>query len=133
MAMQVLSAFYIAAHIDERATELISRIPDGLTGKVKLAGDRPAGDKEPSDVKNRALWLSVVATLIGIAIAWGANLALFDASGLTGLSPGWDYFLTGIALGGSTKPIHDLISYAQKASQKKETGQTPDPARAESP
>jgi hypothetical protein len=119
MQMQPLAAFYIAAQVDERVTELISRVPEAFTKKVGLAGDKREATSD--DVKNRALWLSVVAVLIGIAVAWVAKLALFQASGLTGLSAQTDYVLTGIALGGGTKPIHDAISYLQKASQKKGT------------
>jgi hypothetical protein len=98
--MQPLAVFYIAAQITERLVEPISLIGQGLSKQV------------------RAILLWIVASGIGIAIAEVAKLALFKASGIGGVDPGIDYILTGIAIGSGTKPIHDVISYLQKASEK---------------
>jgi hypothetical protein len=103
-----LVTFYIAAQIVERITELFSRI-----------GDKPKDQKTDADVKMRALWLWVVSSILGVILAFVLKAGFFAASEIKGIDPTVDYLLSGIALGGGTKPIHDIISYIEKASQKK--------------
>ena len=105
--MPQLTAFYIAAQIIERITELFSRI-----------GDKPANQKTENDFKFRAVWLWIVASVLGVGLALSLKLGFFGASGFAGVKPTLDYVLSGIALGGGTKPVHDIIAYIEKAGTK---------------
>lgn len=105
--MQPLATFYIAAQIIERVTELFSSI-----------GDKPRNEKTPADINSRAIWLWIVASVMGVGMALWLHLAFFHAAGLMDANQTADFVFSGIALGGGTKPVHDILSYIQKASEK---------------
>lgn len=64
----------------------------------------------------RALVLWAVASIVGMLVS--AGLGLYFVSALVASNaPSWgvDILLTGLILGGGTKPVHDLISRVQKS------------------
>ena len=59
-----------------------------------------------------------VASVLGFLLAWLLGLWFIKAAGIQ-IDPWYDRILSGILLGSGTKPLHDLISYVQKASAQK--------------
>jgi len=113
--MSPFAVFYFAAQAVERVTEVFSKIGD-IAGK-----DEKDREKQPYFLLTRdwrAIWLWIVASALGIGLAFGIQLDLVKASG-TAINQTVDQILTGIIIGAGTKPLHDLISYVQKASTKK--------------
>ena len=110
--MSPFAIFYIAAQAIERITELFSKIGDVESKEVKGALGLTIRDW-------RAVWLWVIASALGIGLAFWIQLGLFKVSGVSTIDQTLDKVLTGIIIGSGTKPLHDLISYVQKASTKK--------------
>lgn len=64
------------------------------------------------------LW--ALASALGMAFAGGLGVLLLHGVG-AGRAPRWlDVIVTGIAIGGGSKPLHDLIENLQKSKEKKE-------------
>ena len=106
--MPQLATFYIAAQIIERITELLSGF-----------GDKPRAKKKDEDLRFRAKWLWAASSLLGVLLAFLLKLGFFAQTGLQDIDPTIDHVLSGIALGGGAKPIHDILAYMEKASEKR--------------
>ena len=64
---------------------------------------------------NLLLW-----SFLAMLASGSLGLLLLRSVGLTG-APVWaDIFVTGLAIGSGTKPLHDLISNLQQSSSQKE-------------
>jgi MFS family permease len=64
------------------------------------------------------LW--ALASALGMAFAGGLGVLLLQGVGAA-RAPRWlDIIVTGIAIGGGSKPLHDLIQNIQKSKEKKE-------------
>ncbi|NYI99604.1 hypothetical protein HNR19_000303 [Nocardioides thalensis] len=67
-----------------------------------------------------------VASAIGIVVSAFLGLALLQSTGIRGAPYALDVVVTGLAIGGGTKPLHDLISRVEAA---KEARSDPDEAK----
>ena len=133
------AGFYIAAQVTERLLEFIQPllgylwpkgpvVPGGGTVSLAERGWRlPIGEGDSSPALNsRQIDLYTTnRTLVtlGLAVLFAAPLcALFglyflEATGYKGLDHHWDTLLSAILISGGTKPLHDFISYIEKASK----------------
>ena len=110
--MNEFAPFYIASFIVERLTEAISLGYDeknGTSGKhTKIAKRRW-----------RAFAHFAVASVIGVLLILVFRIGKLDLGLLKAINPNIDptidLILTGIAIGGGTKPLHDILSYCQKS------------------
>jgi len=69
---------------------------------------------------NRAVVMWAIASFLAMLASGSLGLMLLRSVGLTG-APAWaDIFVTGLAIGSGTKPLHDLISNLQQSSSQKE-------------
>jgi hypothetical protein len=86
--------------------------------------------------ERRVIWWAV-ASAIGLVLAGFAGLGILEAMSTKELKPGLgaiDVVLTGLVIGGGTKPLHDLITRLEKAKDNadpatKPTGTPPIAAR----
>ncbi len=69
--------------------------------------------------KSTVLW--ALATVIAMVAAGGLRLYFLRTVGIAG-GPRWEEILaTGLIIGGGTKPLHDLVTYIQAASEAKKS------------
>lgn len=73
--------------------------------------------------RSAALWIWMIATVIALLLCGWLGLRLLHAIGLTEAPVFIDLLVTGLAIGGGTKPLHDLISNIQKTKEQKEDPQ----------
>jgi hypothetical protein len=127
--------FYVAAQAIERVLEPIVSIDPWKRTKAKnrdtamaaVASDpNQANATAAADAQakldqwraNRAVIIWALATILGMVAS--AKLGLYFVSALVQADPDphLDIFITGLAIGGGTKPLHDLITNVQaKANQ----------------
>jgi len=153
--ISIFAVFYILAQAVERLLEPLSawadvvNPSDAAAGIVKRKSDaetrRDAAvaaahrDNSMADKaaikqaavdqirKNRTIVMWGAATLMAAIGAGLLHLSLMSAIGFTGLNTGVDLAITALAVGGGTKPLHDLIARIEKSKENKE-----DPAETES-
>lgn len=100
--------------------QFIERVTEPFTG-IPLFGD-PKNDS-PQEQFARALSIWGLATFFGIILCY-ITVGLFQISGITFVNWGWDVnpplaghvmdsIISGVIVGGSTKPLRDLISYIE--------------------
>jgi hypothetical protein len=58
----------------------------------------------------RALGLWVVASAVGVSLT-SLTVGFFNLIGLTWMPHNWDSFISGVIIGGGSKPLHDFIGY----------------------
>ena len=140
--IDIFAAFYIVAQLSERLTEVFSdvvadgsakevdewkekidldrsRIASAITADATADVDKWQNEIDDLEKKSRyagnwraiALW--IVASLIGVLFT-SLTLGFFQLIGLTWIPHNLDAFLSGIIIGGGTKPLHDFISYIAK-------------------
>lgn len=105
--MERLAVFYVVAQVIERLTEPLAFIQD-----------KARKDKTEDYLQIRTYVFWGICTVLGLVFAFQLELGFF-ALLRHPIDPTWDYILTGVALGAGTKPIHDVIAYVEKASEKK--------------
>ena len=75
--------------------------------------------------KTRAVWLWGAATGLAALASGYLNLQILDAVGFAadvgGLHDGAELLVTALAVGGGTKPLHDLISKVEKSKNRDAT------------
>lgn len=77
--------------------------------------------------ERRVIWWAV-ATAIGLLLAGFAGLGILEAMSTKDLTDGLgaiDVVLTGLVIGGGTKPLHDLITRLEKAKDNADPATTP--------
>jgi len=74
----------------------------------------PAGYSDNRRAEMKALFMFLIGSVIGGAICLIGQVNIFRLSGLALNSDVLSYLLTGIAVGGGTKPLHDAISSLSK-------------------
>lgn len=60
----------------------------------------------------RALSLWIVASAIGVLLT-SFSIGFFNLIGMTWMPHNWDSFISGVIIGGGSKPLHDFIGYLQ--------------------
>ncbi len=70
--------------------------------------------------RNATLWIWALATCIALIVSGWIGLRMLSAVGVKDAPLFLDLLVTGLAIGGGTKPLHDLITNIQKAKEKKE-------------
>lgn len=103
---------YLVTQIIERILEVISL----FVGRADVTNKRQA--------ELMALAMFVIGSLIGTLVCSLAGIDIFQLCGLPLKSDAVAYLLTGIAVGGGSKPLHDIISGLSKYRDKlkKENG-----------
>lgn len=126
------AAVYVAAQALERLLEPLSpwiRGNEKKEAKVQLMraladNDSPAqagAQRMLGAVRaDRAVVFWAVATVLAMVLSASTGLFLLHLIGVTG-GPSWlDILVTGLAIGGGTKPLHDLITRIEKSKEKAE-------------
>lgn len=104
-----------AAKAEEKATE-------AAAAATKEAANEPAGeaaaaqDRVDRITQMRAMLLWAAATALGFWVSAVQGVYLLALVLETGPARDLDILVTGLAIGGGTKPLHDLISKLQKSS-----------------
>ena len=127
----IASTTLLGAGKVEDAKAVAKKKADALGAKLSPATadtdeeevEKAAGEKQEADLKlqqvqaNRKILLWAVASVLGLAAAVLMNLTLIEsiaAVTTSGGAAGWferlDVVITGLAIGGGTKPLHDLIA-----------------------
>ncbi|MDI6655094.1 MAG: hypothetical protein QME59_04335 [Candidatus Hydrothermarchaeota archaeon] len=65
----------------------------------------------------RIIFLGALASVIGVALCWLAEIGFFKTVGVAESIAWWDKILSGILVGSGTKPLHDLIARIEKATK----------------
>ena len=131
--VSIFAALYVFAQCIERVMEPLSSFLGTATDEnrktVKKAEAMDAFARRPSprtravvtQVRhNRAVLIWAIASFLAMLASGSLGLLLLRSVGLTG-APVWaDIFVTGLAIGSGTKPLHDLISKLQQSSSQKE-------------
>jgi hypothetical protein len=92
-----------------------------VAGRVEAAAQ---AQRELDDLQaNRTAILWGVSTALAMIACGYFGVGLLHAIGETGSPRYVDMFVTGLAVGGGTKPLHDFISNLQSSSQQKSTPQ----------
>jgi hypothetical protein len=137
--MASFALFYVAAQAIERLIEpfsqlflttsetkkeLDSNVARALTTGAAADGEAAAKKQDELNRKRgeRALVLWAVATVLGMLLSGFAGLYFVNAILAAGssMSQPLDVLVTGLVIGGGSKPLHDLISNVQKTKEKKE-------------
>jgi hypothetical protein len=71
------------------------------------------------DRRNSTVLVWGIATFLGIVLSGGVGLSLLHSVGAQGTPRVLDIIVTGLAIGGGTKPLHDLISNLQASKDEK--------------
>ena len=103
-----------------RATAIMQATSAGATGDQQKA-EKAAKAQAAVDLerRNSATLIWGLASLLGMVVSALSGLALLLSVG-AGAAPRWlDIVVTGLAIGGGTKPLHDLISNLQAAKDDK--------------
>ncbi|WP_340818162.1 hypothetical protein [Methanolobus sp. WCC4] len=137
------AVFYVAAQAVERITEsLISKICpghddakaatktadiriDNLKKEIEKTHDNKKKDDLYNDIekllKDKTKFESkivfrtlIIASTVGIIIAFLLNIRFLDLLEVSA-NPTIDTIVTGLTIGGGTKPLHDLIKYIEKS------------------
>lgn len=96
----LFTGFYIAAQAIERLLELI-----------------PAGTGSKQAKADRAVIFPGIAFILAVILAEKLGLFYLQAVGLPDASKDLDIIITGLAIGGGTKPLHDAIKGIEKAKE----------------
>jgi hypothetical protein len=139
--ISLFALFYVLAQAVERIIELFASIffttagakkeRDGAlnslnaaqTADEEMACRHDAGKAQARIEQRRlerAILASAFATVLGIYASAELNVSLLTAVGVDEkAAPRWGHLVvTGLAIGGGTKPLHDLISRVQAAKDK---------------
>jgi hypothetical protein len=122
--------FYVAAQAIERLLEPIVSMDPIKRAKAKTRDDKTAAAAAGGDAgeaaaaqgaldqwrANRAAVIWALATILGMIAS--AKLGLYFVSALVEVDPDvkLDVLITGLAIGGGSKPLHDLITNVQVKS-----------------
>jgi hypothetical protein len=131
--------FYVAAQAIERAIEpfsnlilrtdtvkkqLDSFVATALASGSQTDGENAAKKQDELNKKRgeRALALWAVATILGILLSGFTGLYFVNAilSKDSDFSRPLDVLITGLVIGGGSKPLHDLITNVQKTKEQRE-------------
>ncbi len=141
--LSAFAVFYVAAQAIERFIEPLSEFAGGALGENMDDAGQPAPKTKsalvmaaldvakPKVTKNHVaqfrsnatvvMW--GVASFLGMLVAGSLGLLLLRTVGIS-KSPSWvDILVTGLAIGGGTKPLHDLIGNISAAKESKQDSQ----------
>ncbi|MGI8758045.1 MAG: hypothetical protein ACR2K0_01930 [Acidimicrobiales bacterium] len=126
------AAIYVAAQALERLLEPLSpwvRASEKSQAKANFVlasanHDPPAqvaAQRQMAVVRaDRAIFFWAAATILAMLLSGSMGLFLLHLIGVTGGPPWLDILVTGLAIGGGTKPLHDLITRIEKGKEKAE-------------
>ncbi len=126
--MAVILKFLAPATLIERTLEFFTLVFETtgiFRGKTSLAlrlvGGAPAVGELPdgkSKLKKQVV-LQSIGIVLGVLLCWKGNLHLFEMLAIApGAIPTWvDVLLSGLLISGGSQPIHDLITFLQKARE----------------
>lgn len=93
---------------------------DDLQKKRELEKAAAAQEAISRTRRNTALWLWTAATVIALLGSGLIGMTLLTTIGVAKAPVFVDLLVTGLAIGGGTKPLHDLIGNLEKAKEKKD-------------
>ena len=96
-----------------------------LQNKADVAAKAQAAVEQ--DRRNSTVLVWGIATFLGIVVSGWIGLGLLRSVGVQSAPHVLDIIVTGLAIGGGTKPLHDLISNLQASKEEKK-----DPAEVKS-
>ena len=96
----LLTGFYVAAQAIERLLELL-----------------PSGKGTKQAKANRAVIFGAFGFLLAVLAAEYLGLYFVEAVGVGAVNSSLDVFITALAIGGGTKPLHDGIKRLEKAKE----------------
>jgi hypothetical protein len=123
--VSIFALLYVAAQSIERLLEPLSSL--GFTGSKKAAerdlalakkdGQKAADAQADLDRvrANRTVAFWGLSTVIGITASGWLKIYILHIIGLTSAPRVAEILVTGLAIAGGTKPLHDLISRIEKA------------------
>jgi hypothetical protein len=114
-----------ARAIKERNTSLVAgyaMMAEGKDNEAREKANNAANCQHRLDVirHNRAVFFFGLITLVAAVAVGHFKMLLLQMVGVTRLWPGWDIAVTALAIGGGTKPLHDLIANLQKSKEERE-------------
>ncbi len=138
----VFAIFYVVAQVIERFVELLKNglrkydkdKADIETYNVKIENQKKIIEKGEGDLTkqyeklnediknknmmdNKMVWhFFIYTSALGIVAAYFLNLSFLSLLEVN-VHPTWDILITGLVIGSGTKPLHDLITYIQKAKE----------------
>lgn len=71
---------------------------------------------------NTKVVIWAIATFVAMLISGSTHLFFLDAVGASGVNPSLNILLTGLVIGGGTKPLHELIKKLEKPSESSDEG-----------
>ena len=103
---------------DQQLARAINQPSEATAAAVEAAGAQTAVDRIRA---NRALLGWTLASALAMIGSGLLGLKLIAAISEATPAPGWlDVAITGLVIGGGTKPLHDLIANLQESKKKKE-------------
>ncbi len=126
--MAVILKFLAPATLIERTLEFFTLIFETtgiFRGKTSLAlrlvgGKSAVGESPDGRLKlKKQVVLQTIGLVLGVLLCWKGNLHLFELLAIApGAIPVWaDVLLSGLLISGGSQPIHDLITFLQKARE----------------
>ncbi len=141
----VFAIFYVVAQVIERLLETLKNglgtydkdKAEIETANVKIENQKKIIEKIRTDggdltehyeklkkdimtknkMDNKMVWhFFMLASGLGIVAAYYLNLSFLSLLEVK-VHPAWDILITGLVIGSGTKPLHDLITYIQKAKE----------------
>jgi len=90
---------------------------DGEGDITKQLETLDADIKEKNKMDNKMVWhFFIYTSILGIVAAYVLNLSFLSLLEVK-VHPTYDLIITGLVIGSGTKPLHDLITYIQKAKE----------------
>ena len=110
VALAMAATTFDAEDVQEKA-DVAAKAQADVAAKAQAAVEQ--------DRRNSTVLVWGLASMLGIALSGWIGLALLQSTGVQGAPRLLDVIVTGLAIGGGTKPLHDLISNLQSAKDEK--------------
>lgn len=109
---------------DQATVQAVTELAEGNDEKAKRQAEEAAEKQHDLDVirSNRAVFFFCAISAAAAILAGYFEVLFLTLVGVTNLAIQWDIAITALAIGGGSKPLHDLITNIQKAKEEKEDG-----------
>lgn len=100
----------------EHQKKIIENLKEG-EDPTKLYEKLKADIKDKNKMDNNMVWhFFIYTSVLGVLAAYSLNLSFLSLLEVK-VHPAVDILITGLVIGSGTKPLHDLITYIQKAKE----------------